>query len=194
MEVEDTRVLLLSDGSDGGGWLHRSLLVAGATIVAESFFADAAEELEAHAPDLVTAFAGAPDARLVGELREIRQAHDLPIAAFFDEASPAALGELARGIVSLCVVGRPDAARFASGLVIAVERFEHEQELRRELDRARRSLADRKTIDRAKGILMDRHGLAEKQAYQALRRMAMNEGIRMAEAARRLIAIDDVVA
>ena len=54
-------------------------------------------------------------------------------------------------------------------LEVAMARFQHEEALRRELTDARSQLSDRKTIDRAKGILMNRHAVSEEEAYSRLR-------------------------
>ena len=45
-------------------------------------------------------------------------------------------------------------------------RFQHEQALRAELADAETELRDRKTIDGAKGLLMQRQGLSEQVAYE----------------------------
>ncbi|MOA54913.1 Nitrate regulatory protein [compost metagenome] len=66
-------------------------------------------------------------------------------------------------------------------------RFKHEESLRAELQDARDELKDRKTIDRAKGILMQRQSLTEKEAYDRLRKLAMDKGIKMVQIAQRMI-------
>ncbi|HQR61227.1 MAG TPA: ANTAR domain-containing protein, partial [Methylophilaceae bacterium] len=48
-------------------------------------------------------------------------------------------------------------------------------------------LAERKDVERAKGILMKQRGLDEEAAYQALRKMAMERGTRLGEIARQVI-------
>jgi hypothetical protein len=58
---------------------------------------------------------------------------------------------------------------------VALARFRREQKLLDELSDTRRQLADRKLVERAKGVLMARSGLTEDQAYQKLRSMAMNK-------------------
>lgn len=52
-----------------------------------------------------------------------------------------------------------------------------------ELDAARAALQERKTIERAKGALMAGSGLSEEEAYQAMRRLAMDRGQRLGEVA-----------
>ena len=59
--------------------------------------------------------------------------------------------------------------------------------LRDELAAAREALENRKTIERAKGILMKARGMDEEEAFQALRRMAMDRGKRIGEIAQQLI-------
>lgn len=49
---------------------------------------------------------------------------------------------------------------------IAVSRFEELQEMNRELAELKESLATRKLLDRAKGILMTAHGMTEQEAYR----------------------------
>ena len=63
------------------------------------------------------------------------------------------------------------------------------QRLREKLAAAELKLAERILVERAKGILMKRGGLDEETAYTVLRRMAMNEKLRVGEAARRLVDV-----
>lgn len=60
--------------------------------------------------------------------------------------------------------------------------------MRQRLAEVESELAERKLIDRAKRMLMDRRKLSEQDAYATLRRSAMDQGIRIVEAARRLLA------
>jgi response regulator NasT len=62
-----------------------------------------------------------------------------------------------------------------------------------ELDEARTALADRKTIDRAKAILMNQRGLAEQEAYALLRSSAMNQGKKIVDVAQALITASDLL-
>ena len=60
-------------------------------------------------------------------------------------------------------------------LQTCISRFNAVRKLREELDEARSQLEDRKTIDRAKSIVMRLQGLSEDEAYALMRRTAMNE-------------------
>jgi response regulator NasT len=66
------------------------------------------------------------------------------------------------------------------------------QTLRDELDRTRSSLRERKLVDRAKGILMNKRHWSEEQAYRALQKMAMDQNRRLADVAERLIEMSEL--
>ena len=65
---------------------------------------------------------------------------------------------------------------------------------RAELDSARTELRERKTIERAKGLLMQRQGLSEPEAYARLRKTAMDKGLRLHEVAQRMLDVIDLLA
>ena len=62
-----------------------------------------------------------------------------------------------------------------------------------ELERAKSALEDRKVIDRAKGILMKAKNLSEEQAYALMRKTAMNENKKIADAAQSVITAADLL-
>jgi response regulator NasT len=68
-------------------------------------------------------------------------------------------------------------------LALAVSRF-------RESEVLRRSLAERKLIERAKGRVMARHGLTEDAAFRWMRGRAMDTRTRIADVARQVLGPD----
>jgi response regulator NasT len=72
-------------------------------------------------------------------------------------------------------------------LDLAIRRFHAFAKLQGELNEARTELAERKTIDRAKAILMESRKLGEAEAYGLLRTTAMNQGRRIVDVAEALI-------
>ncbi|MBE6098007.1 MAG: response regulator [Schwartzia succinivorans] len=56
---------------------------------------------------------------------------------------------------------------------IALSRWQEMKELEGKLDKARDSLELRKTLDRAKGILMDAYSISEGEAYRRIQRYSM---------------------
>jgi len=110
-----------------------------------------------------------------------------PIVLFTDNADTRdARRAIAAGVSAYVVAGlAPE--RVKPVLDVAVARFEVEQGLRAELVAAQSRLEERKRVERAKGVLMDKLGLSEAEAFARLRRLAMDRKIPIAEAAQRVL-------
>jgi response regulator NasT len=91
------------------------------------------------------------------------------------------------------VVGKIEEERIKPVLQVAVARFEEYQELREELASAKTQLAQRKLIERAKGIVMKQKGIGEDEAYGLLRSMAMNQKLKIAEVARQVVNVAEML-
>lgn len=194
---------LAPDGSDphAGTEAERSralrigLLEAGYNIVAvlpiDVFLPDRLAQI---GPDMVIvdAESQARDTleHVVMATREARR----PIVLFTDDEDTSHIDDaIAAGVTAYVVAGlAPE--RVKPVLDVAMARFRHEENLRRELADARTELSDRKLIDRAKGLLISRHGLTEAEAHARLRRTAMDRGLKLAEVAQRLIDVSDLLA
>lgn len=62
-----------------------------------------------------------------------------------------------------------------------------------ELDTVRASLNERKTIERAKGLLMAHRQLSEDEAHKTMRQMAMNQNRRLIDVAEAVLAMAEVL-
>lgn len=116
-----------------------------------------------------------------------------PIVLFTNDADTSQVGAAIAAGVSAYVVAGLAPERIRPVLEVALARFRHEEALRRELADARTQLSERKTIDRAKGILMARHSLTEDQAYARLRKTAMDRGMKLADVAQRIVDVADLL-
>jgi response regulator NasT len=95
--------------------------------------------------------------------------------------------------VSAYVVAGLQAERIKPVLNVALARFRQEQKLLTELSDTKLKLAERKVIERAKGLLMAHHQLSEDQAYQKMRSMAMNKNLKISEIAQRILDVEDLL-
>lgn len=112
-----------------------------------------------------------------------------PIVLFTDnDDSQRIKAALSAGITAYIVDGLR-AERVKTVLDVAYARFELDQQLRAELDATRLKLAERKVVERAKGLLMQARGLSEEEAYKRLRSMAMERGLKLVDAAQRVIDV-----
>jgi response regulator NasT len=116
-----------------------------------------------------------------------------PIALFTDSEDRPTMREALGSGVSAYVVKGANRDRVQSVIEVAVERFAAEQALRNELSSTKTELADRKLIDRAKRLLMKRKGLDEPAAHHFLQDLAMKKGIRVRDAAERVIDLQSLL-
>ena len=84
-------------------------------------------------------------------------------------------------------VGRLD---LVPAIEVAAARWAAERDLREQVDDLSQRLADRRDVDRAKGLLMSA-GLSEPEAYARLRQRAMDSRASLGEVARQVIAEPD---
>ncbi|QDU54382.1 ANTAR domain-containing response regulator [Aeoliella mucimassa] len=68
-------------------------------------------------------------------------------------------------------------------IFLARQRFRQFEELRAENKDLRQALADRKVVERAKGILMASQNLSEDEAYRSLQKLAQSKRKRLVEVA-----------
>lgn len=116
-----------------------------------------------------------------------------PIVLFTNDNDTSHVKDAVAAGVSAYIVAGLSPERIRPILDVAMARFEHEQGLRRELADARTELQDRKVIDRAKGLLMQRQNLNERDAYEKLRKAAMDKGLRLGEVAQRILDAADLL-
>lgn len=116
-----------------------------------------------------------------------------PIALFTDSEDRPTMREALGAGVSAYVVKGANRERVQSVIDVAVERFAAEQALRNELASAKTELADRKLIDRAKRLLMTKKSLPEPEAHRFLQDLAMSRGIRLRDAAERVIDLESLL-
>ena len=165
------------------------------------------ERLAQLAPDMiiVDAESEARDA-LEHVVMATRDAHR-PIVMFTNDGDRRAVNEAMAAGVTAYVVAGLSSERIRPILDVAMARFEHEERLRQELAATKTELQeqseelrelnatlnDRKLIERAKGMMMQRQGLSEQEAYDRLRKTAMNKNLKLVEVAQRVLDISDLL-
>jgi response regulator NasT len=117
-----------------------------------------------------------------------------PIVLFTDDSDTTHVRDAIAAGVTAYVVSGLAPERVKPVLDVALARFQHEEALKRELADARTQLHERKVIERAKGLLMQRHAIGEDAAYARLRKAAMDKGIRIADVAQRIVDVAHLLA
>jgi two-component system, response regulator / RNA-binding antiterminator len=149
--------------------------------------------LERMAPDVVLMDLGSPSRDTLEEMLAVSRALARPIAMFVDQSDDAMIGAAIDAGVSAYVVDGLRKERVKPILDLAIRRFNAFARLRAELDEAKSAIAERKTIDRAKAILMTSRKLTEPDAYALLRSTAMNQGRRIADVAEAVITASSLL-
>ena len=116
-----------------------------------------------------------------------------PIVCFTEDKDREKMHAAFEAGVSAYVVAGLSAERVKAVLDVAIARFEVDQKLRHELSETRLKLAERKLIERAKGLLMERQRCSEDEAYKKLRRLAMDKNLKLSEVAQRMIDVADLL-
>jgi response regulator NasT len=95
------------------------------------------------------------------------------------------------GVVSYIV--KPfRAEELVPNIEIAIERFREFRSMEKEIADLKDALETRKLVDRAKGILMDKQGLNEAEAFRKIQKMSMNSRKSMKEIAEAIILTNQV--
>ena len=150
------------------------------------YLADKAKELQ---PDLVVLNLVSPNKADVESITLMRQYYSCPIVLFAEQGNTLMIKEAIHTGVSACVINGLESHRIKNIVDAAVAHFEESQILRLALEQSRAELADRKLIEKAKGLIMKHNHCAEEQAFKAMRKMAMDQQKPLNEVAKNIIAV-----
>ncbi|KGM30209.1 ANTAR domain-containing response regulator [Inquilinus limosus] len=188
------RILLVDENAERRRLVEAALTAAGHGVVTT---ASGTENLLARVreiePDVIIVDLDAPNRDALEHMRSVNRERPKPIVMFVDQSDDAAIGEAIRAGVSAYVVDGLSPHRVKPVLEAAIARFQAFHAMREELEKTRATLAERKRIERAKGILMQQRGMAEDEAYRALRKLAMDRGKPLAEIAEQVISISELL-
>jgi len=154
---------------------------------------DLATQIEQIKPDVIVVDIDSPDRDTLEDVHLASKDEPRPIVLFTDDSNKSTMDKAIKAGISAYVVDGLSKSRIKPVIEVAIARFEEYQSLRTELDEAKSKLADRKDIDIAKGLLQKQHNMNEDRAYQALRKIAMDQKITIGAAARNLISISKII-
>jgi response regulator NasT len=112
-----------------------------------------------------------------------------PIVMFAEKTDSATIEQAVRAGVSAYIVDGLSDTRLKPIMDVAIARFREFHALKEELQRTKTDLADRKDIEKAKGIIMRQRQCDESEAYTALRKMAMDTNKKLGDVARSVIEV-----
>lgn len=188
------RVLLVDETFERAALLKHALQEAGYRIAAHvSSSADLPGLVTELKPDVIILDTESPDRDTLEHLCLISRDQPRPIVMFTHDDDSEKIRAAIRAGVSAYVVDGLKSERLRPIMDVAMARFNEYQAMRRNLEKAESQLVERKDVDRAKGILMKQRGWSEEEAYQALRKMAMDKGVKIGEVAQQVISIAELL-
>tara|TARA_R110002049_G_scaffold144478_3_gene306740 strand:- start:4594 stop:5178 length:585 start_codon:yes stop_codon:yes gene_type:complete len=138
-------------------------------------------------PDLLIVVSRNLDAGILSQLKTVINQYPLPIVVFTNVDMDDAIDQAIESGISSYIVDGLHKNRIIPILKTAYVRFTHQQKLLKQVEDLKISLADRKIIDRAKGLIMQQRQCSEDDAYKLLRTSAMKQNMRLAALSKTIV-------
>lgn len=149
-----------------------------------------AAQTAAHSPDMVIVCCDTTDSELTRQFTHMSAHHPRPTLVL--AAKPGRRAEIRDAIdagVTAFITTPIDRVDLSSLIESTLAQFEVINALRDELSRTRQQLEERKVIERAKGLITSRQNCNEQQAYESLRKLAMDRNLKLVDVAKQVITV-----
>ena len=146
-----------------------------------------------HVPDLIVTGVDMPDFDGVTALIEVSKSKSIPSIVVTPKRSLEMVERALQDHVMAYLIEPIEVEEIKPTVYLVLRRFEQFEELHKEVQDLKETLSQRKTIERAKGVLMRRSDVTEDEAYQKLRRMATDQRVKLIEAANQVLAVDSAI-
>ena len=184
IDENDVRAAILEDGLREAGFVGVTRLSDPINLMRQLVSLD---------PDVIIIDLENPSRDVLEQMFQVSRSVSRPVAMFVDQSDSEMTNAAMDAGVSAYVVDGLKKERVKTIVDMAISRFNTFSKLRAELEEARTELADRKVIERAKGIMMHSRKISEDEAYTLLRRTAMTQKKRLADIAQSVITASDLL-
>lgn len=182
------RVIIIDADAARRALLVENLVATGCQVFEyEAISLQTIDQLPGLKPDVIVIDVDSPDRDMLEHVCVISRNQPRPIVLFTDDEDETKIKQAIRAGVTSYVVKGIEPARIKPILQVAMTRFEEHETLKRDLADAQQQLAERKLIERAKGIVMKQKGVDEHVAYHLLRKLAMERNARMVDVAAQVV-------
>jgi response regulator NasT len=192
--TQPLRIAVADDEPDMRDYFARILPRLGHQVVAN---AANGEELLAQAratrPDLVITDIKMPDLDGIEAAIRLYQERPVPVILVSAYNDPELIRRAEADHIMGYLVKPIKQGDLGPGIALAMRRFEQFEQLRKEAADLRQALEDRKVIERAKGILMQRASLDEPAAFRRLQKNASERNLKLVEIARMIVTAEEAV-
>ena len=182
-------VLLIDSDDERARIVEEGLRGAAITKLASSDSGKILSSISELQPDVIIMDCESPNRDTIDSLRIVARENPKPIVMFVENGDGSLAKEAVRAGVSAYIVDGLTSKRVRPVIEVAIERFKMFDGMQRELEKSRENLEARKAIERAKGVLMDKRGISESEAFASMRRLAMQESITIKQVADKILSV-----
>ncbi len=184
------KIILVDENTGRSAILRRALQDKGHEVICRMDNSDnLSNSNEITHADVIIVNSDIPDDDIFANLSAINKVKPKPIVMFTEKSNSQMAGEAIKSGVNAYIVDGLEGSRVQPIIDVAIARFREFQALKDELDNTKNQLAERRLVEKAKGILMEHKKISENEAYKTLRNMAMNKNKRIAEVADDVISV-----
>jgi response regulator NasT len=149
------------------------------------------EQCQSLHPDLVITDIKMPDMDGIDAASQIYRSAPIPVILVSAHHDPEFIRRAEADHILAYLIKPIKQSDLEPAIAIATRRFEQFQALRKEAADLRQALEDRKTIEKAKGLLMKKTGLDEHDAFRRLQKLASDKNKKLIEIAQMILTAEE---
>ena len=133
------------------------------------------------------------DTSMLTQIKYINDVYPVPVVIFAEKGDDDIIHTAVQAGVSAFIVDGLSEGRIKPILNVALARFTNYSKLREELAKTKESLANRKVIEKAKGLIMKQKQCTEDEAYNSLRKIAMDKNQKLSDVANSVVELSSLL-
>ncbi|HYE83789.1 MAG TPA: ANTAR domain-containing protein [Clostridia bacterium] len=183
-----SEIIIAAGNAEAGNKIRQVLIDNGYTVTGIcSSGNEAIRKVRTLKPALLLANFELPD--MTGfEVAKIIAGNDLcSVILLADDTQKGYVESRARDLDIVCLNRPVNRALLLNSVELTIRSRMRIEKLEKELNDMKNNLETRKEVDKAKGLLMEKSGLSEQEAYRRLQKQSMDTGISMKEVAKIII-------
>ena len=182
------RIVIVDDHAPSKALVAEAVNALGGAIVGEGASATEAPALaERCRPDVMILAVGLPDGDGVEAARVVMDRSPCPIILLTSRTDPSVVARASAAGVMAFLLKPLRSEELGPTLNLAVARFREFEAIKQENKDLKKAVESRKLIERAKGLLMEREGLSEAEAFRRIQKASMDHRKPMAEVAEAIV-------
>jgi response regulator NasT len=188
------RIAIADDEADMRDYFQKILPAQGHLVVSVAHTGrELVEHCRTHKPDLVISDVKMPDMDGIDAAVELYRDSPIPVILVSAYHDPELIARAEADHILAYLVKPIKQADLEPAIALAMRRFAQFQALRQEASDLRQALADRKIIERAKGILMKRAKLDEQEAFRRLQKLASDKNRKLIDIASMIVTAEEAL-